>query len=173
MGETIIERDLDAIVTKTPKPTFDANAYEGRKVKIDKVEEIETINHFVRWNPELKVWESTDKYNSESTKKVHGIKITTEPLKKIDEGGNFSNELYEFKDDVTGDVKHIQITEMFSLKQDGNDWVISKHPKAKLWKFMRKMGIEKLSELKGKYVTLKTEASNNSEDDRSYLRIIV
>jgi hypothetical protein len=171
--EKIIERDLDNIPTKVPKLTFDASAYEGKKVQIDKVEEIEAIDRFVKWNPETKTWESTDKPNPESTKKIHQIKVTTKPLKKVNEDGTYSDELYEFKDDVSGEVKHIQLSETFNLKEDNGNWIISKHPKAKLWKFMRKMGVEKLSELKDKYVTLKTEPSNNPNDDREYLRIIL
>jgi hypothetical protein len=171
--ERIIERDLDKIEKRTPKSSFDANQYEGRKVKIAKVEEIETIDHFVKFNADTKLWESSETYNPNSTKKIHQIRVITESLRKIDEGGNFSDELYEIKDEVNGIIKHITIKEDFNLKEDGNDWVISKHQKSKMWKFMRKMGVEKLSDLKGKYVTLKTEASTNPDDDRVYLRIIV
>ena len=164
MNDKIIERDLDEIDSVTPKPMFDVSAYEGKRVKIADVKELEVIDYY---NGE------GGTYNPNSTDKKHIISITTESLKKVDEGGNFTSELYTYHDELSNTDKTVSVDARLGLKfeKDKKTWVISKHPKAKLWKFMRKLGVEKLSELKGKFVTLTSEPSSNPEDDRSYLRI--
>lgn len=164
MEAKIIERNLDDIEAVTPKSSFDALAYEGKRVKIADVKELEVPDFYTG---------DGGSYNENSTAKKHVILITTEPLKKLDAEGNFTNELYTYFDDVAEVEKNVTVTVKLGLKYDvtNSKWIISKHPKAKLWKFMRKMGVEKLSALKGKLVTLTAEPSSNPEDDRSYLRI--
>jgi hypothetical protein len=166
MNEKIIERNLDEIPAVTPKPSFDALAYEGKRVKIAEVKELEVIDFYT--GPK-------GTYNDKSTETKHVILIATEPLKRIDEGGNFTEELYKYYDTLSASEKTVSVEARLGLKYDveKKEWIISKHPKAKLWKFMKKLGAEKLSELKNKYVTLTAQASDNPEDDRNYLRIVI
>jgi hypothetical protein len=166
MSDKIIDRDLDKIEKKTPKPAFDAKAYEGKRVRIASVTEKEVIDFYTGEN---------GTYNEKSTAKKHEIQIETEPLPKLDEAGNFTTELYSYFDELEGKEKNITVIAKLGLKFDKEtkDWIISKHPKANLWKFMRKMGVDKLSELKNKYVTLTAKPSTNPEDDRSFLVIVL
>jgi len=158
--------DIDNISAKMPKSGFDSVAYEGKRVKIARVEKIQVINKYTGPN---------GAYNAAETEaKTWKIEIETESLPKLDADGNFTTDLYVYHDELEGKDKHITVTARFGLSQDeAGEWVISKHPKAKLWKFMRKMGVEKLSQLLGKHVTLITEPSTDQSDDRSYLRIAI
>jgi len=162
----VIDRNLDEIEKSMPKSSFDALVYEGKRIKIDKVMELEV--------PDLYTGEGGT-YNSASTATKHVISIVTESLPKLNDKGEVTEELYKYFDELSNIEKTITVDIRLGLKLDKatNKWVISKHPKAKLWKFMRKMGVEKLSELKGKYVTLITEPSSDPTDDRNYLRISI
>ncbi|MGQ4874269.1 MAG: hypothetical protein ACP6IY_09395 [Promethearchaeia archaeon] len=150
--------------------SFDASLYEGQRLKIEKIEMIEVIDKFpIDANTGKGIYDA----NSTLTKKV--VEITTEPLKKAiktSEGViNFTSEDVEFND-KEGNVKKIQISHRFNLQKGEDGWFISKHPKASLWAFMRKIGVQDVLELKDKYVTLTTTPSKDPEDDKIYLNIV-
>lgn len=140
--------DLDKIKPVEPKVLFDAKKYDGARVKLADVKQIWQDSHYVNGT-----------YDANKTVKLPFIEITTEIVDTV----------------TSGDQKsEIRAKARFSLQQnDKGELVISKHPKGKLWKFMRKMGVEKLDDLKGKMVTLTTEPSKDENDDRLWLRIVV
>jgi hypothetical protein len=143
--------------------------YEGFRTKIEKVMIIETINYYNKpvLDDEGKPT-GEYKYNPDSTEMCQKVKILTEPLPKLDEEGKPTNEEFVF-----GNGSKLQVSARFNLtfNVEQQKWTISKHEKAKLWKFMRKMGVENLKELVGKYVTLTTELDRN-DDSKLYLRIV-
>ena len=163
---TVVDRNLDEIEKSMPKASFDTLSYEGKRVKIDKVMELEVTDFYAG---------EGGTYDTNSIAKKHVISVVTEPLPKLDDKGEVTETLYRYFDEVANAEKTVTVDIRLGLKLDKTTdmWVISKHPKAKLWKFMRKMGVEKLSELKGKFVTLTAEPSSNPDDDRSYLRIAI
>lgn len=139
--------DIDSIETVESAPQFDAKEFDGTRVKIADIKNIVVDSHYVDGS-----------YNSEKTVKQPMIEVTTEPVKVID---------------TEDGPKDIIARERFTLQEVDGKLAISKHPKAKLWKFMRKMGVAKLSDLKGKIVTLTAEPSKDPNDDRYWLRIVV
>lgn len=167
-SEDDIRMDIDAIEQKEPAKAIDVSLYEGKRATLKKPEMKEVIDWYsgpvdAKGNPT---------YNPESTAKKMVIEITSEPIDEVDEDGNpTGNKLMVGDNPVT--VSH-RFNLRKEIKEDGSiNWVISKHPKASLWKFMKKMGVEKLSELEGKRPTLTYEPSKDPEDERSYLRIVV
>ena len=142
----------------------DFSAYEGKRLKIAKVEEIEDIDHY----PDGKT------YNAASTEKAHFMVITTEPLKELDEKGNFTDKVLEFTN-IEGTSKKVEVTQRFNLQYDEGEeqWVISQHAKCKLWNFMKKMKANKPSDLINQLVTLTLAPSKKPGDDRAFLRIVV
>jgi hypothetical protein len=142
------EVNLNDIKPVEAKPTFDAKQYDGARVKIAEIKQLWQDSHYINGT-----------YDPNMTEKHPFIEVTTEVVDTVGEG--------EKKIEVRAKAR-------FSLQQDekGN-LIISKHPKGKLWKFMRKMGVDKLENLKGKMVTLTTEPSKDENDDRVWLRIVV
>ena len=166
--ETFIQRNLDEIETREAKDLIDAAKYEGLRARISEVVEEEVIDVYT--GPEDDTGKPT--YNPLSTVKKRIIKIRTEPLPVLNEQGQPTNDLVEL-----GDGRKLQVESKFNLKKEKDEsgnikWVISKAPRASLWKFMRKMGVEKLNDLKNKYITLTAEPSGNPNDDRIYLKIV-
>lgn len=155
-------RDLNEIETREPKQSFDSTKYEGFRVKIADVREITATNWYTGKTADGK----NNAYNPQSTETCQKIEVETEQLPIMDNEGHPTKEKMFLGD------KPLTVTARFGLKREGTDWVISKHEKAALWKFMKKMGVTKLGELKGKVVTLTTEPSNDPEDDRMFLRIV-
>ena len=145
------------------KKTRDFEAYDGKKVKIAKIEIKEEINFF----PDGKT------YEPESTQKCFRLYIIAEPLKELDEKGNFTDKNIEILNE-DGTSKQILLHARFNLNTgaDGKP-EISKHPKGRCWQFMRKLGATKLSELIGKMVKIDSEPSKTEGDDRKYLRLAV
>jgi len=159
----VIQRDLNRIQTEEPKEIVDVSIYEGKRFKIAKVEEVEVINFY-----NGPVINDKPSYNPNSTEKKHVIEIETEPLPKIGKDGEVLPELVTF-----GEGKFLSVKAKFNLKlNDSNNWVVSKHSRASLWKFMRKMSVENLEALIGKFVTLTTEGASNPDDDRIFLKIV-
>jgi len=163
-----INRNLDDIVAVEPNQLVDFSAYEGLRFKIAGVKELEVINKF---NGPKDVT-GKPSYNPNSTEKKHIIEVTTVPLTKLDNSRNPTDELVDM-----GEGRNLTVRQQFNLKKetkdDGSiDWVISKHVKGSLWKFMRKLGVENLDALKGLFVTLTVVKSNSPEDDRDFLRIV-
>jgi len=144
------DQSIDAIPIVEPAQAFDATQYEGAKVKIARVEQITFESHYI-----------DGKYDADNTKETPAIEIETESIgdMQTDDG-----------------PKPITVNARFNLQEkviDGKKQiVISKHPKASLWKFLRKMGCQRPSELMGKIVVITTEASKDESDDRRFLRIV-
>lgn len=142
---TQIGSELD-IPLADPKPLFDGKKYDGELVAIDTVKKIEVDSHYIN-----------GVYDEDKTVRVQVIEIETVVLETIE---------------TAEGPKDIRVNARFNLKNIDGVWSISKHPKAALYKFMRKMGVEKVADLKGMKVRLTLEPSSNPDDDRSYLRII-
>lgn len=149
----------------------DFTKYEGLPVKIANVRMFDRINYFS--GPADMSGKPTFNKNSSEIKRV--IEIETEPLFKMDKNGQLTNELLT----ITKNNKQSNITARaeFNLTKKVDDhgkeiWVISKAPSAKLWKFMRKMGVNKLMELKGKIVRLTTVPDRDPASDKRWLRIV-
>jgi len=159
-------RDLDEIEIHEPAIGFNSSKYEGIRIKLAEIKEIETINWYNGKTEDGK----NNAYNPQSTEVMHKIEIITEQLPMLDEetGIPLATKMFVGKEKTP-----LTVSARFNLKKEGDNWVISKHPKGALWKFMRKMGVEKLSGLKGKVVTLTTEPSANPDDDRQFLRIVI
>ncbi len=140
--------DLNSIKPVEPKVLFDAKKYDGARIKIAEVKQVWEDSHYIDGT-----------FDATKTQKLPFVYVITEIVDVIGEGEN---------------RKEIRTKARFSLQQnDKGELVISKHPKGKLWKFMRKLGVEKLEDLKGKMVTLTTEASTDPSDDRVWLRIAI
>ena len=147
------------IVKKTA--LFDAKAYEGKKVLINKVEIKEEINFYP----------DGINYDPKSTEKVKRVYFISEPLRELDKSGNFTDKIM-MKMNEEGNQTPITIHARFNLQKDREGkWVISDSPKAKLWQAMRKLGANTLSEVKNKLVMLDTQASKDPTDNRIFLRL--
>lgn len=140
--------DLNNIKPVEPKALFDAKKYDGVKIKIAEVNQVWEDSHYIDGT-----------YDATKIVKLPFVYVVTEVVDVIGEGE---------------EKREIRVKARFSLQQDDNgNLVISKHPKGKLWKFMRKMGVDKLQDLKGKIVSLTTEPSTDPNDDRVWLRIVI
>ena len=140
--------DLNKIKPVEPKALFDAKKYDGARVKIAEVKQVWEDSHYIDGT-----------FDATKTTKLPFVYVITEVFDVIGEGE---------------ERREIRTKARFSLQQDDKgNLVISKHPKGKLWKFMRKMGVDNLDALKGKMVTLTTEASKDETDPRLWLRIAI
>jgi hypothetical protein len=160
-NDRVLDVDIDAVQVMETVSDLDVSGYEGFRIPIDSVEVIETIN----WYNKLSADGTSFVYNPESTEKMQKVRIKTSPLPVLDENGKPTEELVSI-----GEDKKLEVQARFNLSQIDGKWVISKHPKAKLWAFMRKLNAEKLSDMKEQFVTLTTEPSKT--DDKVYLRIV-
>jgi len=150
IGKEVEKEDLDVV---EPKQIFDPRPFEGKRVKVERVEFTEYETHYING-----VWDES------KTAVQKGILVITEPISQVS-GAN-------------GAKTDIRVKQRFNLQKRINDknettWVVSKNTKSKLWKLCRKCGVEYPSELKGKLVVLTLEPSNDVNDDRMYLRISV
>jgi hypothetical protein len=162
--------NIDDVEVKKPSKWFDASIYNGMKVPLEKPNLIWVTD----WYTGPADAEGNPTYNPHSTELKKVVEIKTVPLKELDENGNPTDKILK----IHGNP--IQISARLNLKKELNadgsvNWVISKHPRAKLWTFMQQMqkGMTKLSELEGKIVLLTTKLSNDPNDDRVYLRIVI
>lgn len=151
VGKEIVSRE--DVKTSEPKQMFDPRPFEGKRVRIERVEFTEWETHYVDG-----VWDDS------KTATQKGVLVVTEPVTSIVNADGTKSEL--------------RVNQRFPLKKgvDANGkvtWTVSKHAKGKLWKLCRKCGVEYISELKGKPVTLALEPSRDINDDRMYLRISV
>ena len=166
-GDETEKSDIDKVPVVEGGLPFDSNEYQGIKIKIEKVYiDKDAIN----WYNGPKDTSGRPTYNSSSTEKMQKVVIETYPLSKLDERGNLTDELLNGQNE-DGSAKHYTVTARFNLQNKNGVWSISKSPNAKLWKFMRKCGVETLSELKDKMVVLDTQPSRDESDDRVWLRI--
>ena len=160
------ELRLDDLQIVEASSGFDSSVFEGQRIPIAKVEIKEVIDKY-----------PNGEYNSESTEKKKVVEITTATLKeahkKVDDGNvTFGPEEVLFPQE-DGSTKPLVVTHRFNLQKKEGNWVISKHPKAALWKFMRKMEVESAKDLLNKIVTITTTPSKNAEDEKRYLSIVV
>lgn len=139
--------NIDDIPVVESTPLFDAKEFEGKRVKIEKVTQIVADSHYI-----------DGAYDANKTVKVPMIEIETEIVSTVS---------------TKEGPKEIRAKHRFSLQEIEGKVVISKNPKAKLWKFLRKMGVDKPSLLVGKTITLTAEPSKDENDDRTWLRIVV
>jgi len=180
---TVSQNNLDEIETVEALPKFDVTGYEGHRVKVQNVEK-----------KCVKDLYPDGKYNIESTSYKWIAELTTEPLVEIIDGKP-GEKIVEFSQEE-GPAKKLQIHKRFnfqskyvdgkkvmmktnifsesgqSIEVDVHVPVISKHPKASLYAYMKKMGADKLSDLIGKMVTLTTVPAKDPEDDRRFLQIV-
>lgn len=150
IGKEVEKNDVEVV---EPKTLFDPKPFEGSRVKIERVEFTEFETHYIDG-----VWDD------KKTIMQQGIMVITEPVTQVT--------------NANGTKTDVRVKQRFSLQKRVNDkgettWVVSKNPKSKLWKLCRKCGVEYPSDLKGKFVILTLEPSNDVNDDRMYLRISV
>lgn len=142
---------------------FDAKKFEGKKVMIADILVKEETNFY----PDGQT------YDENSKEKIKRVYFVSEPLHEIDEKGNVSDKLL-LMPTADGGVKPVTVQARFNLQKDSSgNWVISKHPKAKLWMALKKLGCATLKEVKEKkpQVMLITEPSKVANDDRLFLRL--
>ena len=144
--------NIDDIPVVEPQQLFDPSKFDGTKVKIAEVNQTEFPTHYIN-----------GEWNQNETVDAPVIEVVTEKLDTI-----------KTKDGE----KDIVVTHRFNLQtrenEDGTtEIVISKNPNALLWKFLRKMGCTKPSELVGKVVTITTQPDRDPNSDRLWLRILI
>lgn len=167
-----MENDLDIPIVEGAGK-FNPDIYEGYRVAIAKITKKQVVDFFPRTadNPD-------GEFKADSTTMKTIVEIETQPLFELDKQGNKTAKVIEYKQE-DGSVKNITVRHRFNLQEITNpetgkkEVVISKHPKAALWAFMRKMGVMKLTDLVGKLVTLTSKPSTKEGDDRKYLKIVV
>jgi hypothetical protein len=140
------QNTIDDIPIVEKQSGADFSEFEGKRVRIAKVSQVEVTDFYP----------DGENYNKDSKEKVMKLEIETEVIDGLSK----------------------PVTARFPLQQDvdksGNKiWVISKHSKAKLWAFMRKLNASKPSELINKLVTLTLEPSKTPGDNRKFLRIVM
>ena len=164
---------------------FDKLLYEGQRVKIGKLS-VDYVQD---------VFPDGITYTPDSTKKKWVLKISTEPLKVLtkDSVGNIvkTEREVEFKNE-DGTIDKLEITVELNFQNKKDEYgtlimqdfnisgvvekrpipVMSKAPKAGLWKFCRKMGVTNYKDLQGKIVTLTTTPSKKEGDDRIFINIV-
>jgi len=163
----VTECGIDDLEIKEPASQFEPTEYEGKIVKLKKPE----IKEVIDWYTGEEQADGGRAYNPNSTEKKKVIEIATENLRVIKDGEETS-ELLKLGEN------YVSVTHRFNLKKEitesgSVEWVISKHQKAALWKFMRKKVVNKPSELEGKTVSLTVEPATDEKDDRVFLRIVV
>lgn len=177
-----MENDLDKQMSDLDIPIvegagkFNPDLYEGLRIAIANVTKKQVVDFFPRTtdNPD-------GEFKADSVIMKTIIEIETMPLCEMEKDaqgfGKSTGKVIEMHQE-DGSIKNITVRHRFNLQETVNDKgvkevVISKHPKALLWAFMRKMGVMKLSDLKGKLVTLTSKPSTKEGDDRKYLKIVV
>jgi len=147
--------------------SFDPMPYRGFKISIEKVW-VDT--NAINWYNGPVNDNGQPTYNATSTETMHKVIIETYPLPKLDEKGEKTEDLVSFGTNEDGSPKPYRLTHRFNLTKKDGVWSISKAPSAKCWAFMRKMGAEKLSDLKNKIVILDIKA-DREDDTKHWLRI--
>jgi len=167
-----LDIDLGSIQSVERASSIDAELYAGRRVPIAKILVKEEIDFY----------HGTQTYDPNSKEKTYRVYVYTEPLKELvltpgsdpknPENWKFGDKVLQYTD-KEGVVKNIIVHARFPLQRNKEGKPeISRHPKATLWKFMKKMGTNTLPELKGKLVMLDAKPSKNPEDERKFLRIV-
>ena len=160
--------ELDQIEIVEGGTTFDPMPYKGFKTKIANVEIIkDAINYYNG----VAGADGRPTYNPDSTETMWKAIVSTEELPVLDENGNATSEKLVIGTNDDGTPKTTRVTARLNFTKKDGKWVISKAPSAKLWKFMRKQGAQKLSDLIGTIVILDVEPGR--DDDRLWLRISI
>jgi len=167
----VMGRDIDDIPIVEGGIEIDFTAYEGMRFRLASVREEEVID------PYTGPVDATGKpsYNPDSTELKRQIWVETEPFPKLDASGQITSDLLVIG---SGDKeRNWTCTAKFNLKKTVKDdgdiiWEISKAPSAKLWKFMRKLGAEKPSEMKSKLVTITTVPDRDKASDMKWPTIV-
>jgi len=159
-------QNIDEIPIIERASGFDLSNYESKRVKIAKVSQVECVDYYP----------DGETFNKDSKEKTMKLEIETEPLKVLDNDGNFTTKDLEIS--TMEGQKKVTVTARLPLQNqldtDGKkQWVITKHAKSKAWAFLRKMSCTKPSELIGKFVTLTLEPSKTPGDNRKFLRIVM
>ena len=156
--------DLNSIPVVEKSSGLDITKYEGKRVRIAATNLVWVTDYYP----------DGETFKKDSTDKVLKLEITTEALKELDALGNFTEKDLAYEKD--GVSKKITVNTRLALQPEVKDgktnWVISKHPKAKLWAFMRKLGANTPQELIEKIVTLTVEPSKKPGEEKKYLRIV-
>lgn len=117
---------------------FDAREFDGQRVKIARVLAIMDKSNYI-WNPELK----KNEFNKDKFVLVPKIEVETEEVTKFTK-----------KD---GKEISVRVSSRVPIQQEVNketgkkEIVISKASVAKLWQFMRKLGITEIGNIKYRY----------------------
>jgi len=157
-GKDFSLEDLEAV----DAPSFDVTVFEGQRVQIEKAEIQEVADYY-----------KNGSYNPDATDTKKVLEVTTAPIMDVDEEGNKLTVPVTFTQE-DGSDKFLQVRHRFNLQEKDGKIVISKHPKASLWAFMRKLGVEKPKEIVGKLVTITSVPSKKpGEEDRRFLDIVV
>lgn len=167
----VIGRDIDDIPIVEGGIEIDFTKYEGMRFRLASVIEVEVID------PYTGPVDSTGKpsYNPESKEMRRQIWVETESFPKLDDTGQRTSELLIVG---SGDKERKwTCIAKFNLKKTVKDngdiaWEISKAPSAKLWKFMRKLGANKPSEMKDKLVTITTIPDRDKASDMKWPTIV-
>ncbi len=165
--EKVDTNEIDKVPIVESGLPFDSKSYQGLKIKIEKVW---IDKNAINWYNGPADTSGRPTYNPSSTEIMQKVVIETYPLPKLDDSGNSTSELLSSQNE-DGSTKHYTVSARFNLQNKNGVWSISKSPNAKLWKFMRKCGVNILSELKDKIVVLDTQPSRDETDDRVWLRI--
>lgn len=141
---------------------FDAKGYKGTKVKIASCKKAMVID----WYTGPAGDDNKPTYNPNSTAKKKILVVETTKLPKLDA----DNE--PIKDTFTDKTVKLKLnyTKRINPVDGSIEWVISKAPQAKMWKFMRNQGANTVEELIGTIVVLDTEADDAG---RHWLKIKV
>lgn len=131
---------------------IDYAKYDGMKVAIASVKRIAKENHY-----------KDNVYVQEVVSMIPAIEVETEPI-------------FEYKD-KDGITQKKTVKAVFNLQEKTDDKgvktvVISKSPKANLWRFMRKLGCISVKEILGKKVMLTLVPSSDPASDQRYLNIV-
>lgn len=169
----IYEIDPKEVGVSKPGQIFDSFLYEGRKVKIAKIEIKKETDFY-----------ASGEYDANSTDTCFRLYVYTEPLKDLvlrENGDKDNPEDYTFSQndleymDADGNPKKVIISARFNLvTNDKGKPAVLESPRAKLYKFLLKQGIMDLdiSKLIGKYVLLDTQPDKD-DPNRKYLRISI
>ena len=153
---------IDELPIVDSMPPIDTVKYKGIKMKIENV----TIDkEAINWYNGAAGADGRPTFNPNSTEKMWKVVVETYPVPELDKDGNVTDKLVVIGENEDKTPKHVRVIARFNLTNKEDKWVISKAPQAKLWKFMRKQGAAKLSELKNTIVIIDTHTLRDLEID--------
>ena len=155
-----LDENIDS--EKVVEGGFNPIPYRGFKAKIASVKKALAID----WYTGPAGPDGRPTYNAASTAKKKILVIETAKLPEMDKDenpipGKFTDKTVKASFNYTPRVDKVT---------GQKDWVISKSPNGKMWKFMKNQGVTEVSKLVGTVVILDTEADKITAD-RFWLRI--